>query len=86
MLLTMADAKSAGNVVTSGRTTLTLYGPPGITKLYNAMRTFINVRDLGLRAVEFEEEEQPIVSDRLYTMRPVVLRTDSDQVQLGGLE
>ena len=75
----MADAKGSSNVVTSGRTTLTLYGPPGTTKLYNAMRTFINARDLGLRAVEFEGNpgDQPIMSNKLFTMHPVVLTPDA---------
>lgn len=84
MVLTMADVKGGANVVTSGRTTLTLYGPPGITKLYNAMRTFINVRDLGLRAVEFDGTPNgpPIMNDKLFTLHPVVL-TQEAAAQVG---
>ncbi len=80
----MADAKpniSSSNVVTSGQVTMTLYGPPGITKLYNAMRTFINVRDLGLRAVEFGGtlEQEPVVKDPMFTITPVVLSAEEQQ-------
>lgn len=64
---------------------MTLYGPPGITKLYNAMRTFINVRDLGLRAVEFQGvlEQPAIITDPMFAITPVVLSAEEKQGEVG---
>lgn len=47
MLLTLADA--APNLFKSG---VALAGPPGLATFLNALRTYVNVRDLGLRATE----------------------------------
>lgn len=51
MLLTMADT-TAGGLLT-GHAQLTVHGPPGLHTLVNGFRTFVNVKDLGLKVAEF---------------------------------
>lgn len=51
MLLTMADTTAGG--LLSGHAQLTLHGPPGLHTLVNGFRTFVNVKDLGLKVSEF---------------------------------
>jgi ribonuclease Z len=51
MLLTMADTSCGG--LLAGHAGMSLYGPPGLNTLVNAFRTFVNVRDIGLKVTEF---------------------------------
>jgi hypothetical protein len=76
MLLTMADHSCGG--LLAGHASLALHGPRGLGTLVDAFRTFVNVRDVGLRATEFGAaqpvgELAPVVQDDLVTITPVVL-------------
>jgi ribonuclease Z len=51
MLLTMADT-TAGGLLT-GHAGMTVHGPPGLHTLVNGFRTFVNVKDMGLKIMEF---------------------------------
>lgn len=73
MLLTMADTSCGG--LLAGHTGMSLYGPPGLNTLVNAFRTFVNVRDIGLKVNEFSDNgtTQPVVKTELVTITPVTL-------------
>ena len=47
----MADTSCGG--LLAGHAGMSLYGPPGLNTLVNAFRTFVNVRDIGLKVTEF---------------------------------
>lgn len=51
MLITMADTGCGG--LLAGHDAITVHGPRGLTTLVNAFRTFVNVKDIGLRVSEF---------------------------------
>ena len=74
MLLTMADTSCGG--LLAGHTGMSLYGPPGLNTLVNAFRTFVNVRDIGLKVNEFScatRAAEPVVSSELVTITPVTI-------------
>jgi len=84
MLLTMADT-TAGGLLT-GHVGMTIHGPPGLHTLVNAFRTFVNVRDMGLKVMEFGRHEaaagilsRPIVKNDTVTITPVIIRTAQDE-------
>lgn len=66
MLLTMADI-TAGGLLT-GHTGMSIHGPPGLHGLVNAFRTFVNVRDLGLKVMEIEHNSNEGQQD----IRPII--------------
>lgn len=50
MLLTMADmGAGSGSLGTSGAA-MTLHGPPGLKAMTNALRSFVNTREMNLKA------------------------------------
>ena len=90
MLLTMADS-TAGGLLT-GHVGMTVHGPPGLHTLVNAFRTFVNVRDMGLKVAEFGKntiattDEQPppllrpVVKNEAVTITPIIIRPDASVV------
>lgn len=84
MLLTMADT-TAGGLLT-GHVGMTVHGPPGLHTLVNAFRTFVNVRDMGLKVMEFGGGgrgggppltgvlPRPVVKNDSVTITPVIIR------------
>jgi ribonuclease Z len=85
MLLTMADT-TAGGLLT-GHIGMTVHGPPGLHTLVNAFRTFVNVRDMGLKVMEFGRHEgagaigivsRPVVKNDAVSITPVIIRTSQD--------
>lgn len=87
MLLTMADT-TAGGLLT-GHVGMTVHGPPGLHTLVNAFRTFVNVRDMGLKVMEFGRHEgpgaigivsRPVVKNDAVSITPVIIRTAQDSV------
>ena len=81
MLLTMADTSCGG--LLAGHSGMSVYGPPGLNTLVNAFRTFVNVRDIGLKVTEFGgsggEAQRPLVESPLVTITPIVLRAGGDE-------
>jgi ribonuclease Z len=86
MLLTMADT-TAGGLLT-GHVGMTVHGPPGLHTLVNAFRTFVNVRDMGLKVMEFGRHEgagavgivsRPVVKNDAVSITPVIIRTAQDK-------
>lgn len=86
MLLTMADT-TAGGLLT-GHGGMTVHGPPGLGTLVNAFRTFVNVKDMGLKVMEFRggeppagdaapEPARPVVKNDVVTITPVLIRPDA---------
>lgn len=77
MLLTMADTSCGG--LLAGHAGMSVYGPPGLSTLVNAFRTFVNVRDIGLKVIEFgagaaaDAAPEPVVKSELVTITPVTL-------------
>ena len=74
MLLSMADTSCGG--LLAGHSGMSVYGPPGLTTLVNAFRTFVNVRDIGLSVSELGgpgATSQPVVQSELVTITPVTL-------------
>lgn len=76
MLLSMADTSCGG--LLAGHAGMSVYGPTGLNTLVNAFRTFVNVRDVGLRVHEFGggaagAPPAPLVSNELVTITPVLL-------------
>ena len=69
----MADTSCGG--LLAGHSGMSLYGPPGLSTLVNAFRTFVNVRDIGLRVNEFgpSEAAQPAVKTELVSITPGTL-------------
>ena len=87
MLLTMADT-TAGGLLT-GHVGMTVHGPPGLHTLVNAFRTFVNVRDMGLKVMEFGRHEgpgavgivsRPVVKNDSVSITPVIIRTAQDTI------
>jgi ribonuclease Z len=75
MLLTMADTSCGG--LLAGHAALALHGPRGLQALVGAFRTFVNVRDLGLRVREFPDAvADPVLQNELVAITPVVLRPE----------
>ena len=80
MLLTMADTSCGG--LLAGHAGMSVYGPPGLTTLVNAFRTFVNVRDIGLKVTEFggapqgDTQPAPVVQSELVTITPVTLAAE----------
>jgi ribonuclease Z len=75
MLLTMADTSCGG--LLAGHAALALHGPRGLQALVGAFRTFVNVRDLGLRVREFPDAvAEPVLQNELVAITPVVLRPE----------
>lgn len=87
MLLTMADT-TAGGLLT-GHVGMTVHGPPGLHTLVNAFRTFVNVRDMGLKVMEFGGARdvpdssstsgggicpRPVVKNDAVSITPVIIR------------
>lgn len=81
MLLTMADT-TAGGLLT-GHTGIAVHGPPGLHTLVNAFRTFVNIRDLGLKVMEFGSgalnneltwPPRPVIKNDAVSISPIVLR------------
>jgi hypothetical protein len=74
MLLTMADTSCGG--LLAGHAGMSLYGPPGLNTLVNAFRTFVNVRDIGLRVHEFgaDADVQPVLQSDLVAITAVTLQ------------
>lgn len=56
MLITMADTGCGG--LLAGHDSITLHGPKGLTTLVNAFRTFVNVKDIGLKVGRAGEREE----------------------------
>ncbi|KAH7618880.1 putative tRNAse Z TRZ4, mitochondrial [Nannochloris sp. 'desiccata'] len=86
MLLTMADT-TAGGLLT-GHVGMTIHGPPGLHTLVNAFRTFVNVRDMGLKVMEFGRREgagavgiisRPVVKNDAVSITPIIIRTAQDK-------
>lgn len=90
MLLTMADT-TAGGLLT-GHVGMTVHGPPGLHTLVNAFRTFVNVRDMGLKVMEFGGARdapdststtgsgicpRPVVKNDAVSITPVIIRPGS---------
>ena len=74
MLLTMADTTAGGLLTAHGG--MTVHGPPGLHTLVNAFRTFVNVKDLGLKVMEFsggEDAPRPVVKNEAVSITPVVI-------------
>lgn len=76
MLITMADTSCGG--LLSGHTTMAVHGPQGLNSLVNAFRTFINVKDLGLKVLEFGgtggELLAPAIKNELVSISPVIIQ------------
>lgn len=72
----MSDTGCGG--LLAGHDSITLHGPTGLTTLVNAFRTFVNVKDMGLRVAEFGETGQamvePVVRNEVVTITPVLIR------------
>lgn len=47
----MADTSMGG--LLAGHTSVSLFGPPGLSTMVNAIRTYVNTRDVGLGVSEF---------------------------------
>ncbi|KAL4458182.1 hypothetical protein ABPG75_013047 [Micractinium tetrahymenae] len=76
MLLSMADTSCGG--LLAGHAGMSVFGPPGLSTLVNAFRTFVNVRDIGLKVHEFGAGSDgaapaPVVANELVAITPVVL-------------
>ena len=74
----MADTSCGG--LLAGHTSMGLHGPRGLSTLVNAFRTFINVKDMGLKVHEFPAQPSgegappsPAIQNELVTITPVVL-------------
>lgn len=74
MLLTMADT-SAGGLLT-GHTGITVHGPQGLNTLVNAFRTFVNVKDMGLKVMEFKNDvhASPILKNEAVSIIPIIIQ------------
>lgn len=82
MLLTMADmGAGTGTLGTSG-VPMTLHGPPGLKAMTNALRSFVNTRDMSLKDSEFgtlappvegAPELQPVLKNDVVTVTPALL-------------
>ena len=71
-LLTMADSSAGG--LLAGQAGLTVHGPRGLGDLVNAYRTFVNLKDLGLRLDEYEDAcARPAIANELVTITPVLI-------------
>ncbi|KAK2075685.1 hypothetical protein QBZ16_001793 [Prototheca wickerhamii] len=71
-LLTMADSSAGG--LLAGQAGLTVHGPRGLGDLVNAYRTFVNLKDLGLRLDEYEDAcARPAIANELVTITPVLV-------------
>jgi hypothetical protein len=82
MLLTMADTSCGG--LLAGHAGMSLYGPSGLSTLVSAFRTFVNVRDVGLKVREFgRQDDAPVVTSDLVTITPITLTAvgSSDEAQ-----
>lgn len=82
MLLSMADTSCGG--LLAGHAGMNVYGPPGLNTLVNAFRTFVNVRDVGLKVHEFGGSAActppaPVVSNELVAITPVLLVAEGAQ-------
>ena len=86
MLLTMADTTAGG--LLSGYVGMTVHGPPGLHTLVNAFRTFVNVRDMGLKVMEFGSAKnrqegvvgifpRPVIKNDTVTITPVIIRSEA---------
>ncbi|KAL6768056.1 hypothetical protein ACKKBF_B37600 [Auxenochlorella protothecoides x Auxenochlorella symbiontica] len=69
-LLTMADSSAGG--LLAGQASMALHGPPGLSALVNAYRTFVNLKDVGLGMQELQHA-QPAVANELVTITPFLL-------------
>ncbi|RMZ53860.1 hypothetical protein APUTEX25_005606, partial [Auxenochlorella protothecoides] len=69
-LLTMADSSAGG--LLAGQASMALHGPPGLSALLNAYRTFVNLKDVGLGMQELQHA-QPAVANELVTITPFLL-------------
>lgn len=83
----MADTSCGG--LLAGHAGMSVYGPPGLTTLVNAFRTFVNVRDIGLKVSEFGgagggEQAQPVVQSELVTITPVTLAAEGASASEAG--
>lgn len=90
MLLTMADMGAGSGTLGTSGVPMTLKGPPGLKEMTNALRSFVNTRDMNLKSLEFgsmlpppdgKPELPAVFKNDVVTVTPAVLYPVSKAVQ-----